>query len=579
MANEQAQILVITGEKGSEWLQLAADSFARMKRLQGLSIKYFAVSTEFAQVFKINPTIIDDSNWQEEVADIILKLQQSGEVFKRTIMYPVCQKCGNPEPSQKKCSICGETVARVEREGYFFRLQRHLQAATELLSDPELLMPPFQQADAINSIFNRQPEDILLALGINKEKIHYIPVKWFTQFIQILSRCGVPRNSEAFQGAWTRTYIFLPRDLVDNVLYWSGLIIALGLAGPGGFICHSPLQIFDSKGQEVSPMLLAKNYGQEGLRYFILANKIAPGENTFSEDQVIQRINHDLANELGNLVTRVISLVSRFGEGMIPSPDILTRQTGDLELRESALETPRKVEQYIGSQEYYHAIRTVKNLIGKTNRFIETTAPWQLTSNIGQQARLNTILYNLCEALRFLAISLKPILPDAANSILSQLGIGDSSAISSWKSVSQWGLIPAGTRVLEQPALFPRIVPGYGGIGLEQDLIMREDLARIRMIVARVVSAEQVADYEGLLQLILYDGRQRCRVLAPVAHSYKPANLTGKKVVLIANLRPVEVEELHSEGEVLVTEAEPGILQLIFVDDQIPEGRKVLCLS
>lgn len=580
MLKKQVQIAVISGGNGYDWLQLAADSFARMKRLQGMGVHYYADQHEFTQVFKISCDASDDEDGltQDVIVNLVLRLQQTGQVYKRKTRYPVCNKCGHPQPGSQLCSICGGEVINAEREGYFLRLGKIAPGILGKLSN-KALFPPFQQADVINSFSNRTQVDVLLALGVNRDKVYYFATAWLETLALYLKRCGYPEEEGDLTRLWPNTYFFLPRESADNVQYWCAVLSALNLPMPGGFICHSSLRIEDRKGQEVSPMLLAKNYGQEVMRYFILANKIAAGENSFSEDQVIQRVNHDLANELGNLVSRVTSLVFRFSEGMIPAPDILTRQTGDLELRESALETPIRVEGFINTHEYYLAVKSIKNLIGRTNRFIETTAPWQLASDSSHSGRLNTILYSLCEALRFMAVSLKPLLPEAAHTVLYQLGIRDNLELTSWAAIKQWGLIPAGTRIIEHPVLFPRIVPGYGGIGPEQDLILREDLARIKMIVARVVSAEQVEDFEGLLQLILYDGSQRCRVLAPIAYSHKPASLTGKKVVMIANLRPLDVEELHSEGEVLVTEAEPGVLQLIFVNDDIPEGRKVLCLS
>lgn len=578
MAKKQVQIVVLPGGASWDWVLLAADSLARVRRLLGWDVSMYGIVSDFAQVFQINPDSPEERRHASEnvLAQLILSLQQSGDVYKRTAKCPVCQNCGRPEPGQSRCSACGGTVTKVERDGYFLRINRRTPDIHNLLANSNLIMPSFQQGSLISSFNNRSAEDILIALGIAREKMQFIPSGWFKLLAETLARTGYSGDEGAFKRLWSQTFIFSPMDTIFN---WCGVLSALSLPLPGGFIYHSPLIILDGKGQEVSPMLLAKNYGHEALRYFILAVKIAPGENTFSEDQVLQRINHDLANELGNLVSRVISLVSRFSDGMIPAPDILTRQTGDLELRETALDAPRKIEQHIQAQEFFQAIKTVKNLIGKTNRFIETTVPWQLAASGAHQARLNTVLYNLCEALRFLAVSLKPLLPEAAQSILYQLGIADIPSITSWDSLKQWGLIPVDTRSMEQPALFPRIVPGFGGLGPEPDLIMREELARISMIVARVVSAEPVADYEGLLQLILYDGRQRSRVLAPVAHTYKPSSLSGKKVILISNLRPLEIEGLHSEGEVLVTEAEAGNLQLIIVEDDIPEGSKVLCLS
>ena len=583
MAKKQVYVNVLPGGADYEWMLLAADTFARLRRLTGHDVDFsetIGVELEFAQLFKISQEKrVLDGAIETAVAHLVAKLQQSGDVYKQPTQCNVCLDCGCPDPDllQMRCTSCGGAVAKSHRDGYFFRLSRHVDGLLDMVSNRNLVQPRFQQSDLVNIFTNKPPEDVLLALGVTREKKQLYAGNWLKELAFNLVRCGYPSGEGTFVRTWPESYIFVPRELMDYIYFWCGIITALKIPRPGGLICHSPLQIIDKKDQQVSPLLLAKNYGHEGLRFFMLGVKIAPGEGRYSEDQVIQKINHDLANELGNLVSRVVSLVSQFAEGMIPPPDVLTRQTGDLELRESALETPGKIEAYIEAQEVYQAVKVIKNYIGKTNRFIELTAPWQLAAS-EDKARLYTILYNLCEALRFLAVCLKVLLPDTALTILRQMGIDSTASLSSWQSLQQWGLIPVGTRILEEPPLFPRIVPGYSGVGPELDLIMREELARIHMVVARVVSAEPVADFQGLLQLILYDGRQRRRVLAPVARSYQPSSLTGKKLVMIANLRPVEVQGLFSEGEVLVTEADSGRRLLVFANDDIPEGSAVLCL-
>lgn len=578
MAKKVVQILVLPGGPDYDWLQLPADAFARFKRLSGWEVIFSVPAGEFSQLFKISP---EDYKIEAAatLAQLILRLQQSGDVYKQVIKGPVCQDCGRPEPELHCCPICNGSVSIAERDGYFLRIHRHFQGITDLAADTSLILPQYQQGDVIRGFSSRNTEDVLIALGVSREKVYFWVTSWFQTLASIFAHCGYSGDEGAFLKLWSETYIFTPRVLSEAIFYWCGIILALQLPRPGAFVCHSPLQMLDRKGQAVSPLLLAKNYGSESLRYYMLAVKIAPGDNTYSEDQVIQKINRDLANELGNLVSRVISLVSKYAEGVIPTPEIMTRKTEDLELRETALETPKKLERHLESQEPYMAVKTIKNLIGQTNRFIQTTVPWQLAETADQKERLNTVLYNLCEALRFLAVVLKILLPEAAQSILYQLGIQDNAALTAWKSLQQWGLIPAETRIIEQPPLFPRIIPGYKGLGPEPDLIMRAELGRINMVVARVVSAETVADYEGLLQLILYDGRQRCRVLAAVAHAHAPAALSGKKVVMISNLRPTERYGLRSEGEVLVAEAAAGNLQLVFVAEDVPEGSKVLCLN
>lgn len=573
--NKKVQISVL-GDTSYDLLMVAADSLARLKRLLGEDVSLFATDNEFHQVFKISSEDRPSSQ-RDQVLSIITRLQQSGDVYLKDTPCRVCEECHQPGEA-KECPSCGGVTIETERACYYLRLSDNTQKISEMLR-PDLFFPPSQRNDLLNSLINRPPDDVLVAVAFSREEKEIMPLPWFQFLADNLAWCGYSTDEAAFPKLWAETYIFISRDLLEYISPWCGMLSALNLPAPRAIVSHHSIQILDGKGQEVRPLLLAKNYGYQGLRYFMMGTRVGPGENSYTEEQVIKVINHDLANELGNLVSRVISLVTRFSEGIIPAPDLLTRRTSDLDLRETALDLPVKIKAHLENQELSRVVRLIKNLVGETNRFIESSAPWQLAGSPDKQGRLNTVLYNLCETLRFLAVSLKPILPEAGNSILQQLGVDGSSEITTWSSVQQWGLIPFGFRINEQPALFPRILPGFGGIGPEPDLIMREDLARIKMVAARVVSAEPVPEYEGLFQLFLYDGRQRIRVLAPVAHSYTPLFLSGKKVILIANLRPVEANDLYSEGEVLLAESESGRPVLVFVGDDIPEGSKILCLS
>lgn len=573
--NKKVQISVM-GDMSCNLLMVGADSLARLKRLLGEDVSFFAPNNEFHQVFKISSEERVRPE-RDPVLSMITQLQQSGDVYIKDGLCRVCDDCGQPGQAVD-CPLCGGATILTQRECYYLRIGNYSQKISEMLPS-SLFFPPSQRNDVLNSLSNRSCDDALVAVALSREEKKIMPVPWFQFLSENLTWCGYPTDVAAFSKLWAETYIFISRDLLEYISLWYGVLAALNLPAPGAIVSHHCIQILDGKGHVVPSLLLAKNYGYQGLRYFMLGTRVVPGENSYTEDQVIKGINHDLANELGSLVSRAISLISRFREGIIPAPDLLTRRTSDLDLRETALNLPVKIKSHLENQELLPVVRLIKNLVGETNRFIESSAPWQLAGVPDKQGRLDMVLYNLCETLRFLAVSLKPILPEAANTILQQLGLDASPEITTWGSLDQWGLTPFGVKINEQPALFPRILPGSGGIGPEPDLIMREELARIKMVAARVVSAEPVPEYEGLFQIFLYDGRQRIRVFAPVAHSYTPSFLSGKKVILIANLRPVETNDLYSEGEVLLAQSESGRPVLVFVGDDIPEGSKILCLN
>lgn len=579
MPQKQANIWVLPGGTNSEWQQLPADALARLKVMLGWDADLYLTPAEFARVFQIGFVEEDYAGNESMISHLVTRLQQAGAVYKRTSNYTICQDCGYPGAQSQQCNKCGGNIISAEREGYYFRIQQYREKLNQLIGSENLVLPKNQQGYVQNYVSNMPTEDYLIALKVSRDKQEFLPEDWFRALASVLSGSGYSVEDGGFQRLWPNTYLFFPREALSDMYYWCGVFLALNLPEPGGFVCHGGIKLLDQSQQEVSPLLLAQNYGRDSIRYLLLAAKATTGENIYSEDQIIHRINHDLANELGNLVTRVISLVTRYAGGMVPSPNILTRQNADLELRERALDTPGKVERHISSQELPQAIRAIRHLIGVTNRFIVSTVPWQLADDPEQQERLNTVLYNICESLRFVAVSLRPIMPETAQRIIEQLGIEGISELSSWSSLEQWGLLPVDSKVSPQAVLFPRIIPGYEGIGPYQDLIHREELARINMVVARVLSAEPVAEYEELLHLILYDGRQRYSVLAPVARSSPPTLLEGKKVVLLSNLMPTETEGLKNEGEILVLATEAGNLRPVFIADDIPEGSEVSCLN
>lgn len=573
------QVLISVGplSRNSQWHLLAADALARLKRLLGDDVRFRARDAEFAQVFKLE---YDGESQNiaglQFLSQLIFRLQQSGNVYLKTARCHVCKECGHPSTSQS-CSFCGGELELMERDCYFLRIRRQAGAIETMLRS-DFVLPVHSRNDLLNLWNSYSGDDVLMALAVSRGEKEYLPTEWLQELAEILAACKYFGDEKAFPRLWPEAYIFIAREYAHYIFYWWGVISSLHLPRPGGLICHAGMEFLDRKGNAVSPLLLAKNYGYQGLRYFMLGAKTGAGENIFEEEKVIQKINLDLANELGNLVSRVIAMVFRFGQGLVPAPDILTRQTEDLDLRESALALPGKVRANIENQELHLAVAALKNFIGKTNRFIEVTGPWQLADYPEEQARLNTVLYSLCEALRFLAVALQPLLPEASGSIFQQLGIAGNGEVTSWQSLARWGIMPVGSRVTEQTVLFPRIVP-YGGTGPEHELIMREELARFKIVAARIVSAELLPEYEGYYQMILYDGRQRFRVLAPAAHSYTPEYLSGKKVALIANLHPKKIMDYTSEGEVLTVETETGALDLLFLPDDCPEGSKILCLN
>lgn len=561
-----------------EQLAVLADTVARQKSLtadivcqaSNVGRKSFPAD----QIAEINKVFnLDCFPRQEEfgalMAGVIQRLQNDGFVAAVESKGMVCRQCDLFALEATTCPRCGQKLIKGSGMTWVLHPSPGQEADGR---EPISVFPRGQQLTA-GSI----PKEMPLAQGLWDMPVEKaLPVPWFSGFIQCLALAGYA-DEKRFAKVWPESWVFATRDYWQEYLEWWSLILhLLGLPRPG-VAAFQPHILVDRRNQPVASVLLAKNYGTDAIRYVILSVKPGSSDGRLTEDQIIQKINQDLANELGNLVSRVIAMVERYADGLVPKPDVLTRTTADLELREVALVTPAAVADSLNSLEPHLALNSVRRLIAQTNRFIEATTPWNLITGAANQERLQTVLYNLCESLRFIAIILMPLLPETAEKILGQFGLARGRLYKQWNSLQQWGLLPVGTRVTSLPPLFPRIVPGKTTV-TEPELILREELSRLRLVVARVVSAEKVPTADWLLQLVLYDGSQRRRVLTPIARYYSPSDLAGRKVILVANLRPSVLEGIMSEGEVLLADTDDGGLTLVQVDPDTAEGSKVYAI-
>lgn len=561
-------------------MAVAADVFVRQKRLTE-DIAFYASN---AGLYPLSQEKLEEIQTVFNVAfrhqgieagallaSVIDKLQQAGLAKAVETKGLSCKQCNAFTSEQvSSCPRCGHKVEK----GSGLTWVLHCPGSKKLSDLKSLVL--FPRGQQVAPAAPPQREVPLATVCWDMPVDTAIPSSWLAGFLNCLTMAGYGDES-LFVRIWPVSWAFATRDYwSEHLINWAWMLHLLDLPQPGIAVVQ-PHSLVDRRSHSVTPLLLAKNYGTDALRYVMLGIKPGSGDAKLTEDQIIQRINQDLANELGNLVSRVIAMVERYADGLVPKPDVLTRTTADLELREVALDTPTVVAKHLESLEPHLALTATRRLIGQTNRFIEATAPWQLVTGTANQDRLHTVLYSLCEALRFIGTVLTPILPDTGEKILAQLGLALGQNFNHWDAMKQWGLLAAGTRISPLPPLFPRIIPGKT-TEAEPELILREDLKRISLVVARIVSAERVATADWLLQLVLYDGTQRRRVLTPIARYYSTAELAGLKVILLANMRPVALEGIISEGEVLLVKTDDGGLKLVEVDADIPEGSKVYAI-
>lgn len=579
MAKKQYNLIVVPGDKNSHWLQLPADATARFRRMQGCQVNLVLSPGEFTRAFEVHATEGNFIGPSGVVSYLLTRLQQVGAVYKQNNQFAVCQSCGLPGREELPCSSCGNKVIYTTREGYYFRVQQYREDILQFIGRGDSVLPAWHRDQVATSLSTLATADVLIAQKSSRLQQEIYPSDWFGSLAAVMATLGLPGDEGGLLRLMAGAFIYCPWERLADIYLWCGVFAALDLPWPGGFICHGYYRLLDRQDKEVSLHLLAQNYGKERIRYMLLAAKGQQRDNVFSEDQAIQRINHDLTNGLSNLVSRVITLVSQHAGDLVPPPNILTRENSDLELRETALAGPTKMDRCVSAQDMAATINVVKDIIKAAESFATAADLSRLAADSAREERLHTVIYNLCEALRFIAILLKPLMPEAAANILSQLGLEEKSDLGTLRSLEQWGMLPVGTKIASQPQLFPPITTNYGHVGSRRDLVLREELARIKMVAARILSAEAVAQYEGAQRLILFDGNRRYSVLVSVGFGGNIGSLEGKKVVLLANVKPREIEGVIDDGEVLLLKSEAGDMDLVFLADDVPEGSRILCLS
>lgn len=566
---------------------------------------------------------------RRRVQEIFTRLYRQGDIYKGVYRGLYCVNCeayyGEDELVDGACPIHQRPVEEVAEESYFFRLSRYQDRLLEHLErHPDFVRPETRRNEVV--AFIRQG---LKDLSVSRTSVRWgIPVPfdpkhviyvWIDALANYITALDWP-DGERFRAFWPADAHVVGKDILRfHAVIWPALLMALDLPLPRCVYAHGWLLIGGGKmgksragGQVIEPLALVRKYGVDAVRYFLLREVPFGTDGEYSEEKLARRINADLANDLGNLVWRTLSMIERFAEGRIPTPD---PARDDGRLQEAARAAFERVEAALERLELNAALAAAWDLLAVANKYIDEAAPWDLRRS-GDRGRLDTVLYNLAETLRLVAVLVSPFLVESPARILAQLGRDDVPGFGSWDRARAWGQTRPGTPVRKAEPLFPRLdleevlgqasapVGGNGpeggasaggqparagaeppppaartdaapaAAGPQAGTIDVADLARIDLRVAEVVAAEPVAGSDRLLKLRLrLDGGERT-VVAGIARHYRPEELVGRRLVVVANLRPRAIRGVVSEGMVLAAEAGDH-LALLTTDRPVTPGARV----
>ena len=577
-----AQAAAKAGESPEQYTDRISQMFRETWRRLGITNDDFIRTTE--------------GRHKAVVQGILQKLHDAGEIYFGEYGGNYCYGCErfytDRELVDGKCPDHQTAPTFIKEQNYFFRMSRHQEwLVKHIEAHPDFIRPERYRNEVL--AFLRDPlEDLCISRPRSRLQWgiplpfdpNYVTYVWFDALINYVSALGL-RGSEPFQTFWPHVQHLIGKDILKpHAIYWPCMLRAAGLdvykhLNVHGYWGLGGGKMSKSIGNVVEALALADKYGHDAFRYFVMREMTFGLDANFSEETFVGRLNADLANDLGNLVSRVSTMVVNFAGGVVPAPGAEGAQ--EAEVRAALEKAQTEVDAAMEEFAFQRALIAIWEFIGAANRYVDVTAPWALAKDAAKRERLNTVLYTLAEALRCLGILLAAFLPGAAEQIRRILGLGGGAA---GLSDLAWGRLERGTKVQKAPALFPRIVAVADtvGIGLSEraevkllsSRITLDEFAKVDLRVAEVVAAEKVAKSKRLLTLTVKVGSETRTLVAGIAEHYDPASLVGRKVVIVANLEPATLMGVESNGMVLAA-SEGSDLALVILDRDLPSGAKV----